>query len=329
MNNPPIRILHAPGRHCASTAIRDLAHHHGITLTEATCFGIGCGLGIWYFPLDGGSPSRLIHVRSHDIENQFFTRIGHPFSWEQFPAPPDGEAALIAAIDAGRPVIIQSDIYYLPYYNSRTHFPGHDIVAWAYDRDAEVFIVTDTERAEPCTVPFENMRRARYCSIGLFIIQGNQFGPASLAVKGDMNEIVWSAIAHNSRVLIEDSSGLGGIAALHRWRDELPRWHEFTDWQWTARFTYQVIEKRGTGGCGFRAMYADFLREWEDRVPAIRAAGLVPKMQECALAWQGLALEMKRTSENETFYHGPVLEKLERVIERETDYHGAVRESCR
>ncbi|MFZ5530271.1 MAG: BtrH N-terminal domain-containing protein, partial [Pseudomonadota bacterium] len=34
---------HRPGRHCGSSAIRDLLEFHGTTLTEAMCFGLGSG----------------------------------------------------------------------------------------------------------------------------------------------------------------------------------------------------------------------------------------------------------------------------------------------
>jgi hypothetical protein len=49
--------------------------------------------------------------------------------------------------------------------------------------------------------------------------------------------------------------------ALEKMRNELAMWKDFNDWQWACRFAYQVIEKRGTGGGGFRLMYADFLED--------------------------------------------------------------------
>ena len=43
---------------------------------------------------------------------------------------------------------------------------------------------------------------------------------------------------------------------------EIESWPEATDdWRWCARFNYQVIERRGTGGANFRRMYARFLEE--------------------------------------------------------------------
>ena len=43
---------------------------------------------------------------------------------------------------------------------------------------------------------------------------------------------------------------------------EIADWpREIEDWQWSARFCYQVIERRGTGGGNFRLMYSRFLAE--------------------------------------------------------------------
>jgi hypothetical protein len=38
-------------------------------------------------------------------------------------------------------------------------------------------------------------------------------------------------------------------------------WAQAPDWSWCARFAYQVIERRGTGGGNFRRLYARFLSE--------------------------------------------------------------------
>ena len=47
---------------------------------------------------------------------------------------------------------------------------------------------------------------------------------------------------------------------LRRFASEVGDWpEEVEDWQWCARFCYQVIERRGTGGGNFRLMYSRFL----------------------------------------------------------------------
>ena len=53
-----------------------------------------------------------------------------------------------------------------------------------------------------------------------------------------------------------------GLDAVRRLAEEAGSWPEAAeDWQWCARFGYQVIERRGTGGGAFRLMYSRFLEE--------------------------------------------------------------------
>ena len=63
------------------------------------------------------------------------------------------------------------------------------------------------------------------------------------------------------------------------------------DWQWCARFGYQVIERRGTGGGAFRLMYSRFLEE--ARRPE------APLAAEAAARWTDLAGAFHAASERD------------------------------
>lgn len=316
-----IPVRHHPGRHCASTGIRDLVNFHRIGWSEAMCFGIGAGLGIWYLDLAGISPSRLIHVRSADIEEQFFRRIGHPFSWEVYEDPAQSERALCSCLERGLPAILRTDIYHLPYYNSSTHFPGHVIVVWGYDSREKHFLVTDTEREDLIEVPFENMRRARYSTGGFFEMMGNMFAPETISQPVDLSAVISNAIAFNSRMILNSAHDFQGIAGLKKCQQEVLNWGDLTDWQWTARFTYQVIERRGTGGGGFRPMYADFLAEAAQYVPKAVSLGLAQQMYELGRAWHDLAMALKEASEEKTPDFSEVAQRLRTLTTKESAYH--------
>lgn len=323
---PLIADNHLPGRHCASSGIRDLVEFHGVTISEAMCFGIGAGLGIWRIP--SPKPSRLVHVRSQDLEEQFFRRIGLDFNWDTFSDGMSSHEGLIEALDRGRPVLLQTDIYYLPYYKSSTHFPGHVIVAWGYEPDEQQIIVSDTERTELQKVPFEAMQKARFSESPMFTNQGNMFAPCKLDICGDMKRIVAEAIAFCSDRLFEGNGEFGGIPAMEYWLTELPQWNEFEDWQWTARFTYQVIEKRGTGGGGFRLMYADFLDEAAKIMPRVEALGLPAMMREVAASWTDLAEACKAVSEGHEPDFMSIKPALRAVHGKEKAYHQAALSLC-
>lgn len=317
-----IPVSHTPGRHCASTGLADLARHHGLGWSEAFCFGMGAGLGIWYLDFPGIGASRMIHVRSHDIEAQFFQRIGMDFSWTTHPDPEESEEALIRVLDRGLPAMIQSDIFHLPYFATSTHFPGHVIVVWGYDSGRKVFFVTDTERQGLLEVDFSSMRKARYSGNGFFPVSGNLFAPEAIPEPGDLAGAVVEAVKAQSLAMLEPAAGFAGLSGLSLWRKNLAEWSGFADWQWTARFAYQVIERRGTGGGGFRLLFADFLDEAEKLAPEIGRIGLKKKMDALGEAWTGLAAALKDASEKESPDFSAVAEKLDELTELSLDYHG-------
>ena len=323
-----IPISHHAGRHCASTGLCNLANFHGIEWSEPMCFGLGAGLGMWYISFPGISPSRMVHVRSLDIEDRFFTRIGQPFAWEQFKTPEESEQVLCTKLDLGAPVILQTDIYHLPYYESNTHYPGHVITVWGYDKDRKLFFVTDTERRTVLQVPFEKMRKARFSMDDLLNIQGNLFAPQSLPSPENMPDIILQAIRENSRVMIEGYDELsemddivGGLGAFEKWEEEIQHWKAFEDWRWAARFTYQTTERRGTGGGAFRLMYADFLNEAADYVPEISSHGLPQQMREVGLAWRELSMALKKASDRSVPDFTDASARLNRVKQLESAYH--------
>ncbi len=128
---------HFPGLHCGSVAIRDIASFYGLTLSEPMCFGLGSGLGFFYTIDSDISPTRNIHLRGPDMEPSFFTLLTGNKKWK---FEQDNEKALrvvIDYLDQDIPVLVQTDIYYLDYYNSKTHFPGHIVVVCGYDEQKE------------------------------------------------------------------------------------------------------------------------------------------------------------------------------------------------
>ncbi|MBP4313983.1 BtrH N-terminal domain-containing protein, partial [Acinetobacter baumannii] len=158
----PSRITHAIGRHCGSSAIRDLLEFNGLNISEAMCFGLGSGLGVTYLEMADAPVPFLVHVRSLGFEARVFESIGIPFEWQTFESPESAATALEKCLDAGHPTLLLTDIFYLPYFNSSTHFPGHAIAAWSRNPETGAVFVTDTERPSVLSVTREALTRARF-----------------------------------------------------------------------------------------------------------------------------------------------------------------------
>jgi hypothetical protein len=103
-----------------------------------------------------------------------------------------------------------------------------------------------------------------------------------------------AAIVRNAKQMIEPAMGeLEGLPGLRRFAAEVGGWpEELDDWQWSARFCYQVIERRGTGGGNFRLMYSRFLAEVGREEAGIAA--------EAAAGWTALAGALLEASEAES-----------------------------
>ena len=313
---------HRPGRHCGSSAIRDLLEFHGLAISEACCFGLGAGLGITYVRTPGTQTPFMVHVRSMGFEEKVFSILDTPFQWSEFADKESASAELYCRLHEHKPALLLTDIYHLPYFNSSTRFPGHAIVAWHLDEQAGQVMVSDTERPGLLAVPLADLQEARFSLLPPFIHKGSLFAPDKIDTSVTPRRIRQAII--DNAVALAQGNATSGLAALATWRHDLPIWAAEDNWRWLLRFGYQVIEKRGTGGAGFRAMYAEFLREAELLEPAVAQAQLVELMTCCADAWSALASEMKRGSESEVFPIDALASAISEVERHESGYVSTV-----
>ena len=194
-------------------------------------------------------------------------------------------------MDAGRPAILLTDLYYLDHYGSSAHFPGHAVVLAGYD--AEVAYLSDTSFDELQTTRLDNLARARHGKHPVLPLEGHMFTMPEGADPGDVREASADAIERNAKQMLDPPLGeYEGLPALRRFAAEVGNWpQEVEDWQWCARFCYQVIERRGTGGGNFRLMYSRFLAEVGRDEAAL--AG------DAAAEWTELAAALLAASESE------------------------------
>jgi uncharacterized protein DUF4872/butirosin biosynthesis protein H-like len=287
-------FVHTPGHHCGSTALRNLLGFHGVEISEEMAFGLGAGAGFYYLAMEDASPSRWFNGRTARLEETFRELTGAALELRTF-AEDDGEAAWGAArsqVDAGCPALLLTDIYYLDHYGNSAHFPGHAVVLAGYD--AEVAHLSDTGFEELQTTRLENLARARHSRHPAYPLEGHMFTVSEEIERAQLEAAVPRSIHRAASEMLEPPFGpFAGIPALERLAAEAGSWPDAVeDWQWCARFAYQVIERRGTGGGCFRLMYSRFLAE-AGREEAPLAA-------EAAGRWTEFAEAFKAASEAES-----------------------------
>ena len=234
-----------------------------------------------------------------------------------------------AALDRGLAPILSTDLAELPYHASRTRFGGHRVVLAGYDAARGVALARRRRPARRSRRSRSTTSTARAASIAPpFGASGRPWlevdappRPRTLA------EAVPEALRRQAREVLLDVDGAAGVSALERFAAELPEWPARAageaDRAWCFRYGYQVIEKRGTGGGLFRALYAAFLEEAERAMPALATPR--PRRRGCARspqAGRGSPAAFRAISEVPGGLVPPPVRELARALARdERRYH--------
>jgi Domain of unknown function (DUF4872)/Butirosin biosynthesis protein H, N-terminal len=268
MSKPAREFEHAHSAHCESGAFAALLRHNGLRLTESMVFGIGSGLFFLYFPLVKIYDAPLVAYR--DAPNAIMTRsarrLGVRLKKTRYRDADLGMRALDDALAEGVPVGMQTGVFWLPYFprDMRFQFNGHHVIAYA--KEADEYLLSDTVFEAPVRCHAEDLRRARF-SKGplapkglLYRIVGVDSEPDLVsAVRAGLKTTAWRMLKIPLRHM-----GVNGIRtlahAMAAWPEKLP---EETARHWLAN-TIRMQEEIGTGGGGFRYMYAAFLDEAAD-----------------------------------------------------------------
>jgi hypothetical protein len=282
---------HVPGNHCGSTALRNLLAFHGVEISEEMAFGLGAGACFFYIVVDGTSPSRFTNGRAARLEENFLELTGAPLRLRTDDDPEASWRMAREDIDEGHPALLLTDLYYLDHYGRSAHFPGHAVVLAGYDE--ELAWLSDTAFEDLQTTKLESLAEARHSKQPIFELEGHLIDlPEGLELsREDLLAHAPKAIERAVKEMVEPTMGdFQGIPALERLATEVGDWPEATeDWQWCARFLYQVIERRGTGGGNFRRMYSRFLEEVSREESALA--------HEAAERWTALAIAAREASE--------------------------------
>lgn len=313
---------HCPGNHCGSTSLRNLAAFYDWGFSEETAFGLASGLGFTFYELPE-SPHRAFFGRPLWLELSFFEHTGVGYEHR---AGPDWETVwgtIREQIDGGDPVMLFTDIYYLDYYGTDTHFAPHSLLAVGYengderegsdDADGGTVLLADSEFDEPQELPAERLRAALASEYSIpepnryLLVTDPTLGvEASTAMRRAIDDTA-SYMLDPDRVDYQLGPGTHGIEGIRAFADEVPEWPDLPDPGWTVRFAYQNVERRGTGGGCFRRMYADFLATAADEVPAVPdTAG--ERMAEIASDWTAVGTTLKAASERDPQEMRPLLE---------------------
>ncbi len=279
---------HELGHHCSSTSIKNVLRYYGTEWSEALVFGLGSGLGFVYWLDESASPTRIFNGRAGIFEEKFFSNIGFPLEWAGIWDIGKIEKSLMNQ----QPIVAQTNIINLPYY-APANFPGHGITVVGFEPVAKRVVVADIFSEELQEISYQTLKQAMKHSVAPMMKPYHWAAVPRLEPQLTPN-VFRKALQTMLQEMLFHPDPHVGLSALAQLADDLPYWDEASDWDNAARFGYQAIEKRGTGGGAFRKLYADFLEEAREYLSFLSEAES-KKMHRLATLWQELAEILRYT----------------------------------
>lgn len=286
---------HRPGQHCGSTAMADVLRTVGLDLSEPMAFGLGAGTHFIILEGPGLNPSTMFFGRSISFEQDLCRQTNVVMDERATLSFDDAWAQLRGFLLEGRATLLVTDIKFLPHYGTQTHFNGHRIALAGMDEEAGLALVADTHFPGLCEVPLDLLRQSMESDAPPVVARECTYAALSRPTAPlDRVAAARRAIRAAAESALEEG-GHVGVLGIERLAKSIAGWGTRSDRTWCARFGYQVIEKRGTGGGLFRKLYAAFLREAGSEDARILA--LAPLAEEAAASWTELAMALKGCSE--------------------------------
>jgi len=256
---------HHHAAHCESGTVSALLRHQGLNLSEPMVFGIGGGLFFLHLSIVklAGIPLTSYREAPRAIIKNIEKRLGVRWRSERYRSADRAMRSLDEFLDRGQPVGLQTGIYWLTYFpiDMRFHFNGHNIVA--FGRDGADYLVSDPVLEVPVTCLADDLRRARFAK-GPFAPRGLTYYPEFVPQNPDLRAAAADAIRKTAKRMTEIPMPFLGIRGIRSLAKKLERWPEKLGREKARKWVSSVVrmqEEIGTGGAGFRFMYAAFLQE--------------------------------------------------------------------
>jgi hypothetical protein len=259
---------HLQSAHCENGVTRSLLKNIGVTqITEPMAFGIGSGLFFVYIPLLKINNGPVIAFRT--MPGLIFKRtckaLGIEVIRKKFNSKEQAQIFLDDCLAGGHPVGCQVGVYYLPYFPKeyRFHFNAHNLII--YGKKDDNYLVSDPVMEFETSLSSYELERVRFAK-GALSPKGQIYYPKQGAVVTDaqIKKAIVSGIKKNCSSMLQPIVPIVGVKGIKFTGNKIKKWRDKLGVKKAGLYLAQLVrmqEEIGTGGGGFRYIYAAFLQE--------------------------------------------------------------------
>lgn len=289
---------HYQHAHCESGVTTNLLRHEGVNISEPLSFGIGAGLFFAHIPFVkvSGTPGTSFRSWPGTIFKTVTKSLGVEVSAERFRTPEKAMAALDNVLAMGKPVGMLSSVYYLPYLPEafRFHFNAHNLISFG-KQDGQ-YLIGDPVLEETTMILPEDLAKARFAK-GTPEPKGFMYYIKNVPSNIDFSRAIEKGIKRNCFLMLSPPLPWFGINAIFLLSKKIRKYPQQLPARKAQLYLGNIIrmqEEIGTGGAGFRFLYAAFLQEASTLLKRDDLQGFAEELTTIGDQWRGFAYSAAR-----------------------------------
>lgn len=329
-----LEFKHKQSAHCENGVVSNLLRYYGIELSEPMVFGIGSGLFFSHMPFlkIGGIPVTSFRPLPGIIFKRISKRLGIKFKKHKYSKPHNSMVALDQNLSRGIPTGMLVGVYHLSYFPDpyRFHFNAHNIVV--YGKKDNEYLISDPIMEGYEKLTYDQLLKVRYAK-GLFAPKGHMYWAEKIPENIDLEKAIKKGIRHTCKDMLTIPVPMFGVKGIKFLSKKVRNYPKKLGARRAASFTGQIVraqEEIGTGGAGFRYMYAAFLQEASEVMNNDKLKDLSYELSEIGDMWREFAVITGRIVKNrnkadESYDHAANM--LESIADREYTFFTKLKNS--
>ena len=301
---------HNQSAHCENGAVLNLLRFHNLTLSEPMIFGLGSGLFFTFLPFVkvNGLPGSSYRILPGWIFKRVTKRLGITMHSQTFRDQDKAMTELDKVLAQGLPVGVLTSVFYLPYLPKalRFHFNAHNIVV--YGKVGNRYLVSDPVLDSVSEISYEDLKRARFAK-GTLAPKGKMYYPLNVPENIDIRPAIVKGIRKTASDMLGVPLPFFGIKGIRYMSSTLKKWPRKVDQKELVLRLGQLIrmqEEIGTGGAGFRFIFAAFLQESSEILNQSWLKEVSAEMTQAGDRWRDFAFEAGRICKGREAEHSSV-----------------------
>ncbi|NPD45297.1 BtrH N-terminal domain-containing protein [Lentimicrobium sp. S6] len=293
-----IDFKHEQSAHCENGVASNLLHFYGIKLSEPMIFGIGSGLFFSHMPFVkvNNIPVTSFRPLPGVIFRRAARRLGFSVKRKKFRSPDKGMAALDGLLQKDIPVGMLVGVYHLSYFPApyRFHFNAHNLVV--FGKENGNYKISDPVMDDYASLTEAELKKVRFAK-GLFAPKGHMYWADKIPTNPDFKKAIIKGIHHTAKDMLGIPVPMFGVKGIRFMAKKVRNYPTKLGKRKASQFLGQIVraqEEIGTGGAGFRFMYAAFLQEAAEILELDWLNDTAEEMTQIGDLWRSFAVATSR-----------------------------------